>query len=44
MIRTWRVIFFAEGLITMGLSVAMYFLLPDGPAEAKWLKPEERGT
>lgn len=42
MIRTWRVIFFAEGLITMGLSVAMYFLLPDGPAEAKWLKPEER--
>jgi hypothetical protein len=43
MIKTWRVIFFAEGLITMGLSAIMYFLLPDGPAEAKFLTADERG-
>lgn len=43
MVRTWRVIFFGEGLITMGLSVIMYLILPDGPAEAKFLNADEKG-
>lgn len=38
-----RVIFFGEGLITMGLGVAAYFLLPDSPAKARFLTPEQRG-
>lgn len=43
MLRGWRLIFGAEGIITMGLAVIMYFLLPDGPAKAKFLSPPERG-
>ena len=43
MIRSWRVIFFGEGLITVGLSIFAYALLPDGPAEAKFLNEEEKG-
>ncbi|GJN90094.1 hypothetical protein Rhopal_003093-T1 [Rhodotorula paludigena] len=42
MVRRWRVIFFGEGLITMGLGVAAYFLLPDSPAKARFLTPEQR--
>lgn len=38
-----RLIFWGEGLITMGLGIIGFFLLPDGPEQAKFLSPEERG-
>ncbi|KAK4048227.1 hypothetical protein OIV83_004932 [Microbotryomycetes sp. JL201] len=41
-IRTWRIIFFSEGLITMGIGIAAYFLMTDRPATAKWLNEEEK--
>lgn len=34
---------FGTGLITMGLAVILYFMLPDSPATAWFLTPEERG-
>ncbi|GAA5894425.1 hypothetical protein JCM6882_004816 [Rhodosporidiobolus microsporus] len=42
MVRTWRVIFFGEGLITIGLGIVAYFLMPDNPAQARFLTPEQR--
>ncbi|GAA5837014.1 hypothetical protein JCM11251_004474 [Rhodosporidiobolus azoricus] len=42
MVRTWRIIFFGEGLITMGLGVLAWFLLPDSPSKARFLTPEQR--
>ena len=43
MIRTWRIIFFAEGLITMGIAVLSWFVLADSPDTASWLTAEEKG-
>ncbi len=38
----WQWLFLVEGLPAILLSVAFWFLLPDGPAEAKWLTGDER--
>ncbi|GAA6059481.1 hypothetical protein JCM10212_002224 [Sporobolomyces blumeae] len=38
----WRMIFFIEGLITMGIAVISWFCLSDDPEKARWLTPEER--
>lgn len=40
--RTWRNIFLVEGIITMGLAIISWFVLPDRPEVCKWLTPEER--
>lgn len=37
----WRWIFILEGLATVCLGVACFFLLIDTPALSKWLEPEE---
>ncbi|KAB5585769.1 permease of the major facilitator superfamily [Coniochaeta sp. 2T2.1] len=42
MIHTWRNIFFFEGLISILLGIAAFFLIPAGPTEAKFLSPEEK--
>ncbi|SCZ99612.1 BZ3500_MvSof-1268-A1-R1_Chr3-1g06151 [Microbotryum saponariae] len=41
-IHTWRMIFFAEGIITMGIAVISYPILTDRPETAKWLSAEEK--
>ncbi|KAM0789341.1 hypothetical protein ACM66B_000173 [Microbotryomycetes sp. NB124-2] len=41
-IRTWRIIFFAEGLITMGIAIISWFVLCDSPEAAKWLSEDEK--
>ncbi|SCV69351.1 BQ2448_2371 [Microbotryum intermedium] len=42
MIHTWRIFFFAEGIITMGIAAISYPLLTDRPETAKWLSAEEK--
>lgn len=43
MVRGWRIIFFAEGLITMGIAIISWLVLADSPETAPWLTPEEKG-
>lgn len=38
----WRWIFILEGLVTMLLSIAAYFVILDFPADSRWLTEEER--
>ncbi|RSM59167.1 MFS transporter [Amycolatopsis sp. WAC 01376] len=38
----WRFMFFAEGVPSILLGVAVFFLLPSKPKDAKWLSPGER--
>jgi ACS family tartrate transporter-like MFS transporter len=38
----WQWLFLVEGLPAIALSVVFLLGLPDTPAEAKWLRPEER--
>ncbi|EME63540.1 MFS transporter [Amycolatopsis decaplanina] len=38
----WRFMFFAEGIPSILLGVAVLFLLPNRPKNAKWLSPEQR--
>ncbi|ANN17316.1 MFS transporter [Amycolatopsis orientalis] len=38
----WRFMFFAEGVPSILLGVAVFFLLPSKPKDAKWLTPDER--
>ncbi|MBE1577556.1 MFS transporter [Amycolatopsis roodepoortensis] len=38
----WRFMFFAEGVPSILLGVAVFFLLPSKPKDAKWLTPQER--
>jgi MFS family permease len=40
--RGWRWIFILEGLLTCIVSFFFYFLLPNFPEEAKWLREDER--
>ncbi|BGP40847.1 hypothetical protein JCM10449v2_004812 [Rhodotorula kratochvilovae] len=40
--HTWRNIFLVEGIITMGIAIISWFILPDRPEVCKWLTPEER--
>jgi MFS family permease len=41
-LRTWRMIFVIEGIITCGLALIAFATLTDRPATAKWLTEEER--
>ncbi|GJN91221.1 hypothetical protein Rhopal_004239-T1 [Rhodotorula paludigena] len=38
----WRNIFLVEGIITCGIAIISWFILPDRPETCKWLSPEER--
>lgn len=38
----WRWLFLLEGFPAVALGVAVWFVLPDGPRQARWLTPEER--
>lgn len=40
--RGWRWIFILEGLLTVVVSFAFFFLLPNFPEEVKWLSEPER--
>lgn len=40
----WRWIFILEGLVTIVVAVAAFFLLPDWPHQAKFLSNNERNT
>jgi MFS family permease len=37
----WRWIFLLEGILSVVVGVSCFFLLPDSPATASWLKPDE---
>ena len=41
-LRGWQWLFLLEGLPTVLLGVAMFWLLPDAPASARWLSEDER--
>ncbi|PSK46000.1 hypothetical protein B9Z65_4968 [Elsinoe australis] len=41
-IRSWRMIFLIEGLITVGLAVISFFTVTDRPETATWLTQEEK--
>lgn len=41
-LRTWRMIFFVEGLITIGVALVALVFLTDSPASARWLTQEEK--
>ncbi|MCP9953868.1 MFS transporter [Actinomadura madurae] len=38
----WRWVFLIEGLPAIVLGVIVFFVLPNGPKNAKWLNPDER--
>ncbi|MFE2754328.1 MFS transporter [Actinosynnema sp. NPDC059335] len=38
----WRFMFFVEGLPSVLLGVAVFFVLPNRPRDARWLAPDER--
>lgn len=40
--NSWRWIFIIEGIVTIGLSVILIFIVTDWPSQAKWLSPSER--
>jgi hypothetical protein len=37
----WRWIFLLEGILSVVVGVSCFFLLPDSPGTASWLKPDE---
>jgi len=39
----WQWLFLVEGLPAVGLSLVFLVTLPEGPAVARWLTPDERG-
>jgi MFS transporter, ACS family, tartrate transporter len=39
----WQILFLVEGLPAVILGFVVLFYLPNGPNEARWLEPEERG-
>ena len=41
-LRGWQWLFLAEGLPTVLLGIAMYWVLPDSPVTARWLGEDER--
>src|SRR6476619_463615 len=41
-LRGWQWLFLLEGVPTVALGVAMFWLLPDSPASARWLTRGER--
>ena len=41
-LKGWQWLFLVEALPAIVLSAVVWFLLPDGPAEARWMEPQER--
>lgn len=41
-LRGWQWLFLLEGIPSVLLGVALFFLLPDRPADARWLSDDER--
>lgn len=41
-LKTWRMIFIVEGIITCSLAIISFFTLTDRPASARWLTEEEK--
>ena len=41
-LRAWRWLFIIEGVITIGIAFAAYFVLPNFPRTTSWLTQEER--
>jgi len=41
-LRSWRMIFVIEGIITCGISILAFFTLTDRPATARWLSQEDK--
>ncbi|KAF5351232.1 hypothetical protein D9756_008302 [Leucocoprinus leucothites] len=41
-IKGWRKIFFIEGIITLGIGIALLFILPEDPCRTKMLNESER--
>jgi ACS family tartrate transporter-like MFS transporter len=42
-LRGWQWLFIVEALPSVALGVAVFFFLPNGPEEARWLSPDELG-
>ena len=40
--RSWRWVFIIEGVITIGLSIILLFIVADWPQQAKWLSEKEK--
>lgn len=38
----WRWIFILEGLLTCVVAIVFFFIIPNFPEEARWLRPDER--
>ena len=41
-LKGWQWVFLVEAIPAIVLGVVVWFVLPDGPAVAKWMEPEER--
>lgn len=41
-LRSWRMIFVIEGIITCGISIVAFFTMTDRPSTARWLTQEEK--
>ncbi|GAA5836738.1 hypothetical protein JCM11251_002713 [Rhodosporidiobolus azoricus] len=41
-VHSWRLIFFCEGIISMGIAVIAWFLMPNTPSQCRWLSDKER--
>lgn len=41
-VQGWRWLFIIEGLVTFGVAIVAWFLLPDFPLTTRWLNPMER--
>lgn len=41
-IAAWRWLFIIEGVVTVGIAMGAYFILPNFPRTTMWLSEEER--
>lgn len=41
-LRAWRWLFIIEGVLTVAIALASFFILPDFPRTTSWLTEEER--
>ncbi|KAF9484537.1 MFS general substrate transporter [Pholiota conissans] len=41
-VKSWRKIFFVEGIITTGIGLILFFIIPDDPLTTKIFSPAER--